>query len=386
MNFKGVSLKRFLSLIIKPTLFCNIDCKHCYHGSEERKSDTIEMSYLEKIIRLASEEYESVWFIWHGGEPLTLPLKFYRDAIDLQHKYFGKESHRVGNTIQTNGTNIDKKFANFCRDNQINIGISYEGPFNDILRENTEEVDKNIKFLKEKDYVFSVNSTISLKSVSKQMELYEYFKNKEVTLSLSPVLPLGCSVSSKFIPPSDEYIQNSIKTYDRWLFDKDTNIPLMPHYLYFLNALGESVEADCAHNSCLTKWLCIYPNGDLYPCAKKCPSDFKLGNINDIDNIGEAFSSDGFKKILVGSISRRDKCKECEIFSFCNGGCSIDAFYEGEIENNCGYSCNMYKEIFLHVMESAENIMKNRPDLKQYNKFIRDAVLGKLINPRITSV
>lgn len=343
----------------------------------------MDLETLERLFDLVSKEYESAWFIWHGGEPLLLPFKFYKEAIELQEKYFGKNSHRIGNTIQTNGILLDRKFINFCKEKMINIGVSFEGPYNDVLRERTGDVEKNLNYMSEKERIFSVSSTLSAETASKQTELYEVFRSKNMATSFSPVIPAGCAACGELVPNADEYIKASIDCFDKWLLDKDTGIPLVPHYLYVLNALGEPTESDCAHTSCLTKWLCIYPNGDLYPCGKGCPNEFKLGNINNVEKISDSFSSEGFRNILLGTIKRREKCMECELYKYCNGGCSIDAYYEVGIENTGGDSCRIFKEVFTHVRASIEDIISEKKDLSDYNKFVRDAILGKLVNPKI---
>ena len=338
---------------------------------------------LERLFRFVSQEYESVWFIWHGGEPLLLPLSFYKNAIDLQERYFGRDSHRVGNTIQTNGILLDRGFMNFCKEKKINLGISHEGPYNDALRQQGDASWKNLCTLCDKDRVFSVSSTISSQTESKQTELYRFFRDKGMSVSFSPVIPAGCAKDRKTVPDVEKYIKSSIETFDEWLFDKDSEIPLIPHYLYVLNALGEPTESDCAHSSCLSKWLCMDPNGDMYPCGKGCPSEYRLCNISDVDSISEVFSTEGFVRMLKGSVERRERCKEiCEIYRFCNGGCSIDAHYECGIENIGGDSCRMFKEIFGHVSGTIDRMVEERPDLSTYNRFVRDAVLTKLINPK----
>jgi len=381
-------MRPYISVVIKPTLECNIDCEHCYHTPEERVGGQISIETVERLFRLVSEEYEAVWFVWHGGEPLLLSHKFYRSVIALQEKYFGRDSHRVGNTIQTNGTLLEKGFIEFCKDKKINIGISHEGPFNDVLRQQTEVSENNLRLLSKKDRVFSVSSTISSATESKQSEMYEYFKSNGVSASFSPVIPAGCASRDRsLVPDPDAFIRSSIEMFDRWLFDKETEIPLIPHYLYILNALGEPAESDCAHTSCLTKWMCLYPNGDIYPCGKGCPSEFKMCNLNDIEQISDIFRTEGFVKVLSGSIERREKCKnECELFPFCNGGCSIDAYYECGIENAGGDSCRIFKAVFDHILKTMNDITKDRPDLSVYNKFVREAVLGKMINPKITAL
>lgn len=371
-------MKPHITIVIKPTLFCNTDCKHCYHIPEDRVKGEISLERVEKLIRLASEEYQTAWFIWHGGEPLTLPMSFYKKVISLEEKYFGKDSMRCGNTINTNGMLLNRRFMAYCREKKINVGVSYEGPYNSVLR--AGDVEKTLDTLSAKDNKYSVSATISKETASKQKEIYEYFRDKAVSVSLSPVIAAGCGAC--YVPDTEEFVKGSIEAFDEWLFDNKARVPLMPFYLYIQHYLGEPVPSDCAHTSCLTKWICMYPDGSLYPCAKACPKEFLLGNIDAIGSINDAFQSEGFRNILVGSIKRREKCAGCEIYQFCNGGCSVDACYEKGLEENGGASCEAYKRIFGHVSSEIQKILDEKPDLDRYNPFVKEAVIGKLLNPK----
>jgi uncharacterized protein len=164
---------------------------------------------LERTIRMASEEYEAVWFIWHGGEPLLLPLDFYKNAIKLQERYFGKDSHRVGNTIQTNGTLIDKRFMEFCKEKKINVGVSSEGPCNDVLRQRSGDVKKNLDMMNKNGYLFSVNATLCRETAGDQTGIYRYFSERRTALSFSPVILAG-SATKDMIPDADTYAEASI--------------------------------------------------------------------------------------------------------------------------------------------------------------------------------
>ena len=374
-------MKPHITIVVKPTLFCNTDCRHCYHTPDERAEGNIPIERVEKLIRMASEEYQTAWFIWHGGEPLTLPMSFYKQTISLEERYFGKNSMRYGNTINTNGILLNKRFMAYCREKKINIGVSYEGPCNGLLR--ASDVEKTLRTMSDKDNRYSVSATISKGSASRQKEIYEYFRERDISVSLSPVIGAGCG--GPYVPDTDEFVRGSIEAYDAWFRDKTVRVPLMPFYQYIMNYLGEPFPSDCAHTSCLTKWLCMYPDGSLYPCAKACPKSFRMGNIDDIGTIAEVFQTEGFRNILVGSIERRDKCASCDIFRYCNGGCSIDACYENGLESNGGASCVAYRAIFSHVAQSIQRILDEEPDLDEFNPFVKEAVIGKLINPKTVS-
>jgi len=111
-----------------------------------------------------------------------------------------------------------------------------------------------------------------------------------------------------------------------------------------------------------------------------------MGNIDKMERMADAFRSDGFRDILTASVERREKCSECDIFRYCNGGCSMDALSEGSMSMNNGTSCRTFKILFGHILSTMDAILREKPDLSQYNKFIREAVVGKLVNPKVISI
>lgn len=346
----------------------------------------MDLDTFEKTVRLVHDEYDAVRFIWHGGEPLLASEEFLKKAISIEKKYFGKNLERCGNTIQTNGTLLRSKFIEFCKDSRINIGLSFEGDYGNGLRIGADNnaIADVVRYMVKKGHMFSISATIHNGNVDNMLDIFNQFNSMKASFCYNPVLNIGgCLDDGHISLDSDEYVRNCINVFDTWAKDANASIPLMPFYQYVLTALSEPNISDCAHSSCLTKWVCVYPNGDVYPCGKACPDEFKMGNIHDMNHLSEAFESDGFRNILLGSIERRDACSNCEIFRYCNGGCSIDALADGNIASSGGFSCIVYKAIFKHIKDFMDGILENKPDLSLYNRYIRDAVVGKLINPRV---
>lgn len=118
-------------VIIQPTTFCNIACDYCYlplqaRASTRRMSDAVltrifEALYAEKLVAQDTE------IVWHAGEPLTLPISFYENAIRIQNQASGG-GHTPRHLIQTNATLITDRWCEFIRDNAISIGVSLDGP------------------------------------------------------------------------------------------------------------------------------------------------------------------------------------------------------------------------------------------------------------------
>ena len=378
-------MEQFVTVIVKPTLACDLHCRHCYHPESDRSDEILDIDTFEKTVKLVKEGFEHSRYIWHGGEPLLAPMSFYKKAFAVQKKYYGKMG--CDNTMQTSGSLLNQRFIEFCKSNRVNIGVSYEGGFENGLRPDmdVQHIDSMVQYMADKGHMFLVSATIHCGNVDLMDSIYEKFKRVGASLSFNPVINLGCARENPDLAlDPDVYVKNSIELFDKWIHDKDVKVPVIPFFPYIMTVVdGMPNISDCPHASCLGRWICLYPNGDIYPCGKACPKDFRLGNINDVDSIEELFDSDGFANILVGSIERRKKCKSCEIYDYCNGGCSIDAFADGDIESSGGISCRIYKGLMPHIRDVITDILENKPDMNQYNGFVRDAILGKLINPQI---
>ena len=83
-------MEQFVTVIVKPTLDCDLHCRHCYHPITERSDALLDMETFERTVRMVKEGFEYSRYIWHGGEPLLAPFSFYKKAFAVQKKYYGK--------------------------------------------------------------------------------------------------------------------------------------------------------------------------------------------------------------------------------------------------------------------------------------------------------
>ena len=122
-------MEQFATVIVKPTLDCDLHCRHCYHPITDRPKDVLSIETYERMVKLVKDHFEYSRYIWHGGEPLLAPFSFYKKAFAVQKKYYGKMG--CDNTIQTSGSLLTQRFIEFCKSNRVNLGVSYEGGFDD---------------------------------------------------------------------------------------------------------------------------------------------------------------------------------------------------------------------------------------------------------------
>jgi uncharacterized protein len=72
-------------LIIQPSPFCNINCDYCYlpeRDSHNRMSSRHVLQHYRKIISRRFDRREIERSCRHAGEPLALPLSFYKEAFE----------------------------------------------------------------------------------------------------------------------------------------------------------------------------------------------------------------------------------------------------------------------------------------------------------------
>ena len=65
--------------------------------------------------------------VWHAGEPLVLPASYYSDLLQVVDELDLPRS-RFRHSIQTNAMLLTDDWCNFIRKENINIGVSIDGP------------------------------------------------------------------------------------------------------------------------------------------------------------------------------------------------------------------------------------------------------------------
>ena len=107
-------------VVVQPTPFCNIDCRYCY--LPERSSRAVVAP--ETLSNLFSQVFASGWVrdclsvVWHAGEPLVLPVEFYRNAFRTIEALKPAEL-MVAHSFQTNGTLIDEAWCEFFAEHHV---------------------------------------------------------------------------------------------------------------------------------------------------------------------------------------------------------------------------------------------------------------------------
>lgn len=351
-------MKRINVLVI-PTNYCNMRCVYCFHNEHSCNDECMTYETLERFIMCTQHSYTEINYIWHGGEPLSMGQKFYEKALDFQQKY-SKKNQKITNAIQTNLTLLTDDFAKFLIKNNFSFGSSFDG----IVNEKTRGMSK--KILAGRDLLIKNGAScgfiqvITNINVTKMIENYNFFKGRNISFSINLYVE-DTTRNDKLKLDINDYLSNIYKLYDLWVYDKQCTIRIT-QFQEIISFILFSNKSTCQYCSCLGHWISIRPNGDLYPCNRFFPDEYKYGNIYDYSNLESAFNSNGFRKILTDAIERREKCKDCDIYTYCEGGCNNNAICENGIKNNGGKSCLALKEMYKYIWNSIQKILLENND------------------------
>ena len=72
---------KHITVIAKPTHDCNLACRYCYIEDSAEKGGMSE-DVLENSIKNISDFADNSKWIWHGGEPLSMGVDFFRTAVN----------------------------------------------------------------------------------------------------------------------------------------------------------------------------------------------------------------------------------------------------------------------------------------------------------------
>lgn len=314
---------------------CDMACEYCFYHQLQKPSQLMSFQALESLIKetyRANTSSQLANFIWHGGEPLVAGKEFYQEVLKLQEKY-NKKGQKTINGLQTNGTLLDKKWAEFFKKNGFEIGVSLDGPqeYHDRYRQyqggkgSFEDVMRGIKILKENDIPFGVVSVVTNATVHYPGEVFQFFVENEIyNIKFSRALGRASSGELlEFAPDPDEYGNFLLQILELWLEKDDPRLNITPINEIFTSLVrGESGLECLFSNKCGRFWI-VNANGDVHACISEGIGEkWKFGNITD--GFETIIGSPVFQKFEELVKELRKPCLRCKWYNICKGGCTID--------------------------------------------------------------
>ena len=334
-------------LVVQPTPFCNIDCRYCYLSDRTNKSVISE----DTLKNLFDQVFASGWakeglsVVWHAGEPMVLPIAFYRRAFEIIEG-LRPAAVTVRHSFQTNGTLIDEAWCDFIAESDIAVGVSIDGPqrlhdANRVTRSGRGTFDKTIagiRLLKQRGVPFHVISVLTADSLAVPQEMFDFYVAEGIehvcfNVEESEGEHRSASLATRGIEDAyydffSEFWRLSAANpgkipYIRELEEAQRNI-FRPHAAGFFNQLATPfaiTSVDWAGNVATF-------SPELLGLKNRLYDDFVLGNINRdcLIDLADRPLLERMKTDIDAGIAA---CREsCEYFSVCGGGEPVNKLFE----------------------------------------------------------
>lgn len=360
------------TLIVKVTHRCNFNCSYCYDAATRKKYGNTDMTSddVEKILNLfRDEEDASLTWNWHGGEASLMPIEFYRECGKI---FRAHPKIKVKQTIQSNGYALTEEFVMMCKEEGIDIGISFDGIFQDQRRvksapkviENAERIarimhrngkGKYSEFCKDGLAVGDEGSSegavdaagsavdeiaqkftggvggicvITPPMTERLIENYKYFIANNISPAFSPVF-LSEETQERNVDTQMAKFMNGIYKYLRFAWTECDELQQMERLANTeVSLLFGSPDVYCVNIDCRYKWLGIDPDGSIQPCDLTLDKRYNMGSIHDKGmTVQDAFDSNGYRLYASEVEERLQKhCYRCKNYDFCGGNCNSNIY------------------------------------------------------------
>jgi uncharacterized protein len=350
---------------------CNLACDYCYYstcgGKPGPKINRIDSDILDKFIKdYMSHSKGTASFAWQGGEPLLAGLDFFEEVVSLQARH-APANTVISNSLQTNATLINDRWAAFFKTYHFLIGVSLDGPkeIHDSRRIDSsgkgsfDRVMAGIKHLERHQVDFNILTVIHKGNVGKAKELMTFYRENRFTFA--QFIPCMDFRSQQVDRPGvyditpREYGDFLCEAFDEWYNGGNPDLSVR----FFDNMLSVYVNREaelCIHKSHCPTTMILEQNGDAYPCDFFINDKWKVGNVGT-DSIAEILAHPNYGRFQRMKPTLPEKCKSCKYQRLCHGGCPRNRTWSQELDKvDPDYFCSSYMQIYAYAHERMQEL------------------------------
>jgi uncharacterized protein len=365
-------------LVLQPTPFCNISCDYCYLPNRltNRILSVDLLAQIFKVLFRSDFVGEEFTVVWHAGEPLVMPIEYYESAIQkINQLNTAKKS--VTHALQTNGVLITQKWCDFFKDNNMNVGVSLDGPafIHDAHRKTRSgkgthsQTMQGISLLQRSGIQFHVIAVLTQNSLNFADEIFHFFCQNGINhIGFNIEEIEGVNKSSSLIKKgTDSRYRRFMNRIYRLMRESNGQIRIREFDTLIACMYSNQLVS---HAQQITPFAIISVDCDgnfstfspeLMGLRNSTYGDFTLGNIWK-DTIESVCSSDKFLKMYKDINSGATLCKAtCGYFDLCGGGAPANKYFEnGTFDSSetmyCRYAIQRPIDIILDDLEKFLSI------------------------------
>ena len=360
-----------LSLIVKPTRQCTLRCTYCQDWRANNKQ-VMSFPVMARMTAMALAEHNVVNFIWHGGEPTLLPIRYYEKAFLVQAR-LRRPEHRIRNSFQTNATKLTTAWARFFRANRIGVGISIDGPayLHNSQRSyrsgkaSFEDVLRGLSLLKEYEVQFSGLVVVDEGTLKLGAHKLLDFLTGQGILNFGllaakpknqPAAEAGTTVEHYIEPARMNAFLKDL--YDAWLSRGDRNVKIRELENLKTQIKDGATKSCTLSGQCWSHYYMIEPDGDVVVCdVFSGDPRYILGNImsNSFTEIANNTKLLQLKKEHRDAMEAMSRCPE---FDICKGWCPHERYVSIRHNKRHRDDCCGLRDLIAYIRNRMDDELK----------------------------
>ena len=362
-----------IALTIRPVMSCNMRCKHCFNGNGLNFSQRLSIESACSFLKLAAEDFTRIKVTIHGGEPTLMGSGFYARFFECEDELTRTRGVTFNNIFTTNGYELTSGLADLLMKHDTLITVSYDGPYNHVLREHGGEVYRNIMMLKERNARLRIFCTICEHTYTHLKEIYDWFNGKELDFKILPIEPRGFArENSELIMKPGEFVPELMKLYRYWLTDRASRIKFYT-FQEFANLRRNMQFKDYWFNY----HIALNSDGKIYPFGRTNDVKFCLGRPEDYGHITDCWKHPEYTRLIsmidVYRKERADFCRTCRSWHICRGTSICSSYVYNDEYGHLRYTCDLSDEIFRSVLEVNDEVIRDfeAGNAESYNGYVQ---------------
>ena len=355
---------------LKPTDYCNVGCDHCYLPKVVRANkfrmdeETFAASLRTVSDMIDAQRAPGALIVWHGGEPLALPIQYFSDLCDQVKK----DLPRSVQSIQTSLIPFRADWAPLVEkhfDSQIGSSIDFSQ--RTLKGSSSAYLDlwlSKVELARSFGFLVTPGTVPSVSEVGKGAEITAWFReNKFQSWNIDRYNSFSGHDDNR--PKNKQHSEFLTEVFLQVMKDFKTGYFAKVNTVQAaLLGIVRNMPGDRWGGSCSNDFIVINPDGSTNACPDKISHE-------KFSDVGDGFS--GYKlsekrkawirEQILGH--RNSDCPTCPFNTFCKSGCPLTP-NTPETEGECsGYS--------RHLNSVREWATQNWSDAERYLSLCEDA-------------
>jgi uncharacterized protein len=355
---------RLRLLVLQPTAFCNIDCSYCYL-SNRRSVAAMSHATLDLACRRVFESPLldlQLEVAWHGGEPLTIPLTWYEEAIALMAERC-PVALQLKHRFQTNGLLLNEGWARFFVRTGARIGLSIDGPadLHDASRRTRsghgtyEGAMRAVRLLQDNDLAFHVITVLTERALDDPDRLFDFYVQngiKEVGFNIEEI---EGAHSHSSLASAD--VETRFRRFIKRLFELVWNTPGLLKVREFESTVGLLLSDKPARDEQNLPFAIVSVSHDgmlstfspeLLGARHPRFETFALGDVM-AHRLSDVECAPSFRAINKEIRRGVEACERtCRYFRWCGGGAPANKLFEtGRFDATETMHCRLTRQVVL---------------------------------------